>query len=66
MPICPSPTCGCATSRSAGCGTPVEVESYLRGTAVPSDRDHDVLAQALNERFSDLDRNHPVPYAGAD
>lgn len=48
-----------------GMRTPVEVDSYLRGMALPSDRDHDVLAQALNERFSELDRNHPVSYAGA-
>lgn len=48
-----------------GMRTPVEVDSYLRGTTVPSDHDHDVLAQALNERFSELGRNHPVDYAGA-
>lgn len=48
-----------------GMRTPVEVECYLRGTAVPSDRDHDTLAHALNERFSELGRNHPVHYAEA-
>lgn len=47
-----------------GMRTAVEVGSYLRGGSVPSDLDHDVLAQALNERFSELGRNHPVPYAG--
>jgi hypothetical protein len=26
-------------------------------------RNHDVIAPALNERFVELGRNHPVPYA---
>lgn len=47
-----------------GMSTPVEVGSYLLGMSVPSDHDHDVLAQALNERFTELDRNHPVSYVG--
>lgn len=49
-----------------GMRSPVDVRSYLQGTAVPTDHDHDVLAQALNERFGELGRNHPVLYAGAD
>lgn len=47
-----------------GMGTPDQVRSYLRRGAVPSVHDHDVLAQALNERFSELGRNRPVRYAG--
>lgn len=46
-----------------GMGTPEQVRSYLRFRVVPSQHDHDVLAQALNERFSELGRNHPVQYA---
>lgn len=48
-----------------GMSTPDQVRSYLRRGAVPSAHDHDVLAQALNERFSELGRNHPVRYAEA-
>lgn len=48
-----------------GMSTLIEVGSYLRGDPVPSDHDHDVLAQALNERFSELGRDHPVGYAGS-
>lgn len=48
-----------------GMGTPDQVRSYLRLGAVPSEHDHDVLAQALNERFSELGRDHPVQYAEA-
>lgn len=49
-----------------GMGTPAQVRSYLTDDALPSSHDHDVLAQALNERFSELGRNHPVGYARAD
>jgi DNA-binding SARP family transcriptional activator len=47
-----------------GMSTSAEVESYLRRAVAPSDHDHDLLAHALNERFSELGRNHPVQYAG--
>lgn len=40
-----------------------EVESILRLEILPTCHDHDVLAHALNERFSELGRNHPVRYA---
>jgi DNA-binding SARP family transcriptional activator len=48
-----------------GMSTPTEVESYLRHEVAPSAHDHDVLAQALNERFSELACNRPVQYADA-
>jgi hypothetical protein len=40
----------------------VEVEAILFGTLLPTPHDHDVLAQALNERFVELGGDHPVPY----
>jgi hypothetical protein len=40
-----------------------EVEAILCGALVPSDYDHDVIALALNERFADLGKDYPVPYA---
>ena len=49
-----------------GMSTPAEVESYLHMDIAPSVHDHDVLAQALNERFSELGRNHPVGYSGSE
>jgi hypothetical protein len=48
-----------------GMGTPDEVQSYLLHRVTPSAHDHDVLAHALNERFTELGRNHPVRYAEA-
>ncbi|HEX9697514.1 MAG TPA: BTAD domain-containing putative transcriptional regulator [Actinomycetota bacterium] len=48
-----------------GMSTPEELRSYLRRGVVPSAHERDVLAHALNERFSELGRsNHPVRYAG--
>lgn len=48
-----------------GMSTSDEVESILRLEASPTAHDHDVLAHALNERFTELGRNHPVRYAEA-
>lgn len=48
-----------------GMSTSDEVDAILRLEILPTDHDHDVLAHALNERFSELGRNHPVRYAGA-
>jgi hypothetical protein len=47
-----------------GMSMPVEVEAYLFGLLAPSTHDREVLVHALNERFTELGRNHPVPYAG--
>jgi hypothetical protein len=45
-----------------GMSTGFELEAYLLGVLVPSAYDHDVIAHALNERFSELGANHPVRY----
>ncbi len=47
-----------------GMSTALEVEAYLFGALVASPHDWDVLAVALNERFSELGGDHPVPYNG--
>ena len=47
-----------------GMSTGFELEAYLFGMLLPSDHDHDVIAHALNERFSELGANHPVAYLG--
>jgi len=45
-----------------GMAMPLEVEAFLLGLVEPSAHDHEVLVHALNERFSELGRNHPVPH----
>ena len=41
---------------------PLELESVLHGALLAEVHDHDVLAHALNERFTELGGDHPVPY----
>jgi hypothetical protein len=48
-----------------GMSTALEVEAFLFGTLLPSAHDHDLLAQALNDRFLELGGDHPVPYSEA-
>ena len=38
------------------------LDGYLRHHAAPSRSEHNVLAQALNERLHDLGYDWPVPY----
>lgn len=45
-------------------GTAAEVESYVRGDAIPHAHDHAVLAQALKERFSEIGRGDPPVLKG--
>jgi hypothetical protein len=45
-----------------GMSTGFELETILYGLVTPAVRDHDVIAHALNERFSELGDDHPVPY----
>ncbi len=46
-----------------GMSTALEVEAYLLGALVTPGHVHDTLAVALNERFSELGGDHPVPYS---
>lgn len=45
-----------------GTAMPFELHAYLLGLAQPDRHEHDVLALALNERFADMELDHPVPY----
>lgn len=45
-----------------GMSTAFEVEAFLYGSLIVSDHDRDLLAVALNERYSELGGDHPVPY----
>jgi hypothetical protein len=47
-----------------GMSTGFELETFLYGLMSPTRRDHDVIAHALNERFTELGANHPVAYHG--
>jgi hypothetical protein len=46
-----------------GMSTELEVEAILYRALVPTDTDRDILAVALNERFSELGGDHPIPYS---
>ncbi|MEO6205278.1 MAG: hypothetical protein ABIO67_07855 [Mycobacteriales bacterium] len=41
----------------------LELEAVCHGAMVATDLDHDRIAHAINERFTELGRNHPVPYS---
>ena len=45
-----------------GMTDPLQLEAVLHGALLAGDHDHDQIAHALNERFTELGRNHPVPY----
>lgn len=46
-----------------GMSTELEVEAILYQALLPSGSDLDMLAAALNERFSELGGDHPLPYS---
>jgi hypothetical protein len=49
-----------------GMSQPLQLEAVLHGALETTAHDHDQIAHALNERFTELGRNHPVPYRTAD
>ena len=46
-----------------GMSTALEVEAVLFGARIATLHDRDLLAVALNERFSELGGDHPIPYS---
>ena len=46
-----------------GMGTELEIEAVLYGALLASEADRDLLSIALNERFSELGGDHPMPYS---
>jgi hypothetical protein len=46
-----------------GMSSRTDVEAIVCGAIVPSDKDYEVIALALNERLAELGRDYPVPYA---
>ncbi len=49
-----------------GMSTALEVEAYLYGALTATDHDRDLVAAALNERFSELGGDHPLRYIDDD
>lgn len=49
-----------------GTSTIQELDDYLQGVVTPTSHDHDLVAQALNERFWELGRNPLVRYRADD
>ncbi len=46
-----------------GMSTALEVEAYLHGALIAATHDRDLLAVALNERYAELGRDHPLAYS---
>lgn len=46
-----------------GMSSALELEAFCYGVLRPSAHDYEVVAHALNERFSELGRDHPVAYS---
>jgi hypothetical protein len=46
-----------------GMSTGFELEAFLYGMLLPSTHDRNVIVHAINERFGELGRNHPVAYS---
>lgn len=46
-----------------GMSTALELDGYLYGALNPTAPDRDLVALALNERFSELGGDHPIPYS---
>jgi hypothetical protein len=46
-----------------GMSTALELEAILYRALVADPHDRDVLAVALNERFSEMGNDHPIPYS---
>jgi hypothetical protein len=49
-----------------GMSTAIEIDAILYQALIPTVTDSDLLAVALNERFSELGRDHPIPYSDDD
>lgn len=41
----------------------LELEAVCHGAMVATDPDRDRIVHALNERFTEMGRNHPLPYS---
>ena len=46
-----------------GMRRPLELDAVVHNALHTSAHDRDILVHALNERFTELGRGHPVPYS---
>lgn len=46
-----------------GMSTAFELEAYMCNALTTSPHDSDLVAVALNERFAELGKDHPIPYS---
>lgn len=46
-----------------GMTSALELEAICHGAMLPTEPDRDRIAHTLNERFTELGHNHPVPYS---
>ena len=46
-----------------GMSTELEVEAFLYGALIAVAHDRDIIAVALNERYSELGADHPIAYS---
>ena len=46
-----------------GMSTALELKAYLYDALAPTAHDRDLIAVALNERYTELGGDHPVPYS---
>jgi hypothetical protein len=44
-----------------GNATPIKFAAFLNGEIHPARRDHDLLSQALNDRFIEMGMDSPLP-----
>lgn len=49
-----------------GMSAPIEVDAILHRALIADSRTRDLLAVALNERYHELGRDHPIPYTDDD
>ena len=45
-----------------GTAGPARVQAYARGLLPPDSYQHNLIAQAINDHFTDLGEDHPVRY----
>jgi len=50
---------------NGGTASPHEFSSFLASSTRLGQLQYDIVVSALNERFTEMDRNHPVPYSDA-
>ena len=48
---------------NGGTATATEFRRFLDGAPWPAALQYDIAVSALNDAFTEMDRNHPIPYS---